>query len=71
MKGESWNAGLEDANLSKIELCQKIQEPVPGFVSPEAPIVEGPGQESLPRVESEAPSDRIHAGGDCIEGFRN
>ena len=40
MKGGPYNVGLEDANLSKIELCRKIQEHVPGFVYLEAPIGE-------------------------------
>jgi nucleoside-diphosphate-sugar epimerase len=32
MKGRQYNAGLEDANLSKMELAQKIKQHVPGFV---------------------------------------
>jgi nucleoside-diphosphate-sugar epimerase len=31
MSGRAYNLGLEDANLSKQELCQKIQEQVPRF----------------------------------------
>ena len=42
MKGGPYNVGLEDENLSKIELCQRIQEHVPGFVYLEAPIGEDP-----------------------------
>ena len=42
MQGGPYNVGLEDVNLSKIELCQKIQEHVPGFVYLEAPIGEDP-----------------------------
>ena len=42
MRGGSYNVGLEGVNLSKIELCQKIQEHVPGFVYLEAPIGEDP-----------------------------
>ena len=42
MQGGPYNVGLEDANLSKIELCRKIQEHVPGFVYLEAPIGEDP-----------------------------
>ena len=42
MRGEAYNLGLSDANLSKIELCQKIQEHVPSFVYLEAPIGEDP-----------------------------
>jgi nucleoside-diphosphate-sugar epimerase len=40
MRGRTYNVGLDDANLSKLELCRKIQEHVPGFVYLEAPIGE-------------------------------
>ena len=42
MRGRPYNVGLEDANLSKIELCQVIQKHVPGFVFFEAPVGEDP-----------------------------
>lgn len=42
MQGLPYNVGLEDANLSKIELCQVIQKQVPGFVYLEAPVGEDP-----------------------------
>jgi len=32
MAGQAYNVGLSEANLSKRELCQKIQQQVPGFV---------------------------------------
>ena len=35
-------SGSSDANLSKLELCRKIQEHLPGFVYLEAPIGEDP-----------------------------
>ncbi|MCV6636796.1 SDR family oxidoreductase [Candidatus Albibeggiatoa sp. nov. NOAA] len=38
MKGEIFNVGLSDANLSKLELCQVIQKYVPEFVYLEAQI---------------------------------
>lgn len=38
MKGQTYNCGLSDANLSKLELCEKIKEHIPGFVYLEAPI---------------------------------
>jgi nucleoside-diphosphate-sugar epimerase len=37
-----YNAGLSDANLSKLELCAKIQRHIPQFVYLEAPIGEDP-----------------------------
>ncbi len=42
MRGRPYNVGLEEANLSKLELCAKIREHVPGFVFLEAPIGEDP-----------------------------
>jgi len=42
MNGEAYNVGLSEANLSKIELCAKIKEHVPGFLCIEAPIGEDP-----------------------------
>ena len=31
MKGQAYNVGLSDANLSKMELCQEIQKQIPDF----------------------------------------
>ena len=42
MKGEPYNVGLSDANVSKLELCQRIQKQLPNFVFTEAPIGEDP-----------------------------
>ncbi len=42
MKGKPYNVGMEDANLSKMELCQEIKKQIPGFVFMEAPIGEDP-----------------------------
>lgn len=42
MKGQCFNVGLEDANLSKLELCELIQKYVPKFQFLEAPIGEDP-----------------------------
>ena len=42
MKGRPYNVGLEDANLSKLELCAEIQKQLPKFVYVEAPIGEDP-----------------------------
>jgi nucleoside-diphosphate-sugar epimerase len=40
MRGNAFNVGLSDANLSKKELCEEIVKVVPGFVFMEAPIGE-------------------------------
>jgi len=42
MKGRPYNVGLEDANLSKLELCQEIQKVLPEFVYVESPIGRDP-----------------------------
>ena len=42
MRGRPYNVGLEEANLSKLELCAKIREHAPKFVFLEAPIGEDP-----------------------------
>lgn len=42
MRGKAYNVGLDDANLSKLELCQIIQRHLPDFVYLEAPIGEDP-----------------------------
>ncbi len=40
MKGEPYNVGLSEANLSKMELCQEIKKQVPDFYVTEAEIGE-------------------------------
>jgi nucleoside-diphosphate-sugar epimerase len=42
MRGRAYNVGLEDANLSKLELCAEIKKQLPEFVYVEAPIGEDP-----------------------------
>jgi nucleoside-diphosphate-sugar epimerase len=42
MQGQAYNVGLSNANLSKLELCQRIQQSLPNFVFLEAPIGEDP-----------------------------
>ncbi|WP_454062975.1 NAD-dependent epimerase/dehydratase family protein [Candidatus Nitrospira salsa] len=42
MKGRPYNLGLDDANISKIELCQRIQKYLPNFLYLEAPVGEDP-----------------------------
>ncbi len=41
-RGEPYNVGLSDANLSKLELCQEIKKHVPEFYFFESPIGEDP-----------------------------
>ena len=42
MKGEPYNVGLSDANLSKYQLCEKIKEQLPEFYFVEAEVGEDP-----------------------------
>ncbi len=44
MKGEIYNVGLSDANISKKELCEKIQEYIPEFIFPEEELGKDPDQ---------------------------
>lgn len=44
MKGQPYNVGLSDANLSKMELCHEIQKQVPDFNIMEAEIGKDPDQ---------------------------
>ncbi len=42
MRDQPYNVGLSDANLSKLELCARIQKHLPKFVYLEAPVGEDP-----------------------------
>jgi nucleoside-diphosphate-sugar epimerase len=42
MKGQAYNVGLSEANVSKRELCERIKKHVPEFVIMEAPVGEDP-----------------------------
>lgn len=44
MKGQPYNVGLSDANLSKMELCLEIKKQIPEFTIMEAPIGKDPDQ---------------------------
>ncbi len=44
MKGQPYNVGLSDANLSKLELCDEIKKQLPSFYYVEAAIGEDPDQ---------------------------
>jgi nucleoside-diphosphate-sugar epimerase len=40
MRGKAYNVGLSDSNLSKLDLCKRIQKHIPEFVFTEASIGE-------------------------------
>ena len=44
MSGEPYNVGLSDANLSKWELCERIQQQLPKFVFLESQVGKDPDQ---------------------------
>lgn len=44
MKGQIYNVGLSDANVSKQELCERIQKQLPDFVFLNAPVGKDPDQ---------------------------
>ena len=44
LKGQIFNVGLSDANISKFELCNRIKLQIPDFVIMEAPMAADPDQ---------------------------
>ena len=44
MKGQIYNVGLSEANVSKMELCVRIKEHIPEFIFPEASFGKDPDQ---------------------------
>lgn len=44
MKGQVYNVGLSEANISKKELCERIQKYAPDFVFLDAPVGKDPDQ---------------------------
>jgi nucleoside-diphosphate-sugar epimerase len=76
MKGQIYNVGLSDANVSKKELCEHIQKQVPNFIFIEAPVGKDPDQRnyivSNAKIEAtgfstEFPLDR--GIGELIKGY--
>ena len=51
MKGQPYNVGLSDANLSKLELCAQITQAGPRLRVPRGPDRRGPGQARLHRLQ--------------------
>jgi nucleoside-diphosphate-sugar epimerase len=44
MKGQIFNVGLSEANVSKLQLCEYIKKKIPDFVYVEAPLGKDPDQ---------------------------
>lgn len=77
MKGQIYNVGLSDANVSKKELCERIQAQVPDFVFVDAPIGKDPDQRnyivSNAKIEATgfAPKYSLEAGiRELAKGYR-
>lgn len=77
MKGQAYNVGLSDANLSKLELCQRIEQQVPGFTFLEAAVGEDPDKRdyivSNAKIEATGyrPDHSLDAGiAELIKGYR-
>ena len=47
MRGEIFNVGLSDANVSKKELCERIKKYLPEFEFIDAPVGKDPDQRNL------------------------
>ena len=59
MKDQPYNVGLSDANLSKRELCSKIQRQIPELCFSESAVGQDPGQARLHRLECQDRSGRL------------
>jgi len=77
MKGEPYNVGLSDANISKKELCEAIQQHLPRFTFIDAPIGEDPDKRdyiiSNEKIESTGfmPAHSLDDGiKELIKGYR-
>ncbi len=77
MRGKAFNVGLSSANLTKLQLCERIQAQLPMFVYLEAPIGEDPDKRdyivSNARLESTgwAPDWTLDAGiSELIKAYR-
>lgn len=77
MKGQIFNVGLSDANVSKRELCEHIQKQVPEFVFIDAPVGEDPDQRnyivSNEKIEATGfkPEFSLNRGiGELIKGYK-
>jgi nucleoside-diphosphate-sugar epimerase len=64
MRGEIFNVGLSEANVSKIELCERIKKHVPEFVVMEAPLAIDPDQRNyvVSNAKLEATGWKPHVG---------
>lgn len=76
MRGQIYNVGLSEANVSKMELCEAIKRLVPDFIFPEAALGTDPDQRnyivSNAKIEATGwkPEQTLESGiMDLIKGF--
>jgi nucleoside-diphosphate-sugar epimerase len=76
MRGEVYNVGLSEANVSKRELCERIRKHIPDFVFMDAPVGKDPDQRNyvVSNAKLEAtgfkPQTTLDAGiGELVKGF--
>jgi nucleoside-diphosphate-sugar epimerase len=76
MRGEVYNVGLSEANVSKRELCERIRKHIPDFVFMDAPVGKDPDQRNyvVSNAKLEAtgfkPETTLDAGiGELVKGF--
>ena len=76
-KGEIFNVGLSEANISKLELCKEIQKIVPSFTFLEAALGKDPDQRnyivSNTKIESRGFSPKINLReglGELVKGLK-
>lgn len=76
MKGQIYNVGLSEANLSKKELCELIQQQIPSFIFLDAPIGKDPDQrnyivsnEKLEKTGFKSEYTLIKGIGELIKGY--
>jgi len=77
MRGQIYNVGLSDANVSKMELCERIRRQVPEFTFVEAAVGKDPDQRnyivSNAKIEATGyrPAVSLDDGiGELIKGYR-
>jgi len=77
LRGQIYNVGLSDANVSKRELCEAIRRRLPDFVFVEAPVGKDPDQRNYIVSNAKIEATGFRAGhsldrgiGELIKGYR-
>ena len=70
LKGQPYNVGLSDANLSKWELCERIQKQLPKFVFMESQVGKDPDQRDYIVSNDKIERTGFRAGFSLDDGIR-